>query len=69
MGAPHLMAEVQGGEHDLAVVDGEGNVAWLTKRRLVASVFRSQRRSSPSHEPERANWPSKERMTSCTKWE
>merc|ERR1719399_1225511 len=27
----------------------------------------SQRRRVPSHEPERANWPSEEMMTSCTK--
>merc|ERR1719409_552020 len=36
------------------------------KRRVVEPVLRSQRRREPSHEPERANWPSEEMVTSCT---
>ena len=34
------------------------------KRRVVMPVLRSHRRSEPSHEPERANWPSDEIVTS-----
>jgi len=41
---------------------------WPTKRRVVAPVFKSQRRSDLSHEAERANWPSDEITTSDTKW-
>merc|ERR1712093_860375 len=39
-----------------------------TKRRVVRPVLRSHRRRVPSQEPERANWPSEEMTTSCTKW-
>merc|ERR1711981_149719 len=39
-----------------------------TKRRVVLPVLRSQRRSWPSQEPERAKAPSDEMTTSWTKW-
>merc|ERR1712070_1147611 len=39
-----------------------------TNRRVVSPVLRSHRRRVPSHEPERANWPSEEITTSSTKW-
>merc|ERR1711918_196059 len=42
--------------------------SWPTKRRVVRPVLRSHRRRVPSHEPERANCPSDEITTSCTKW-
>ena len=42
------------------------SLVWPTKRRVVAPVVRSHRRSVPSHEPESANWPSLEITTSCT---
>uniref|UniRef100_A0A8R7TZM0 Uncharacterized protein n=1 Tax=Triticum urartu TaxID=4572 RepID=A0A8R7TZM0_TRIUA len=42
--------------------------SWPTKRRVVTPVERSQRRSSPSQDPESANWPSELRTTSWTKW-
>merc|ERR1712199_14298 len=42
--------------------------SWPTKRRVVRPVLRSHRRRVPSPEPERANWPSEEISTSCTKW-
>jgi hypothetical protein len=45
------------------------SLVWPTKRRVVAPVVRSHRRSVPSHEPESANWPSLEITTSCTKCE
>ena len=41
---------------------------WPTKRRVVAPVFRSQRRRVWSQDEERANWPSEEITTSETKW-
>merc|ERR1711879_532033 len=43
-------------------------LSWPTNRRVVSPVFRSHRRRVPSHEPERANWPSEEITTSSTKW-
>jgi hypothetical protein len=42
---------------------------WPTKRRVVEPVVMSHRRRVPSQEPDRANWPSEEMTTSCTKWE
>merc|ERR1711998_666652 len=44
------------------------SLSWPTKRRGGRPGFRSHRRRVPSHEPERANWPSEEITTSWTKW-
>merc|ERR1719265_1593589 len=38
------------------------------KVRTDTPVFKSQRRIVLSHEPDKANWPSAERFTSCTVW-
>ena len=40
------------------------SLVWPTKRRVVVPLLMSQRRSVPSHEPERQNWPSEEITTS-----
>jgi len=40
------------------------SLVWPTKRRVVEPLLRSHRRRVPSHEPERANWPSELTTTS-----
>ena len=37
--------------------------------RVVVPIVRSQRQSTPSQEPERANWPPEEMTTSLTEQE
>jgi hypothetical protein len=71
---PELDGAVAGGGDNLTVVRGEGDGEDVL---LVADESaggdaggeRSHRRSSPSQDPDSANWPSELRTTSWTKWE